>query len=398
MTDNPTISSFIKTWFEHIRVLSVEIGARGSTTLGERKAAKYCFSVLLKLRLNPKLESFSSARSIFHPHLIASLGMLAAFGIYPLGGRIFAGISALLSIIILVSELQELGFYDNLLRRMVPKGMSQNVLAMVPSEGEHVQDLILIGHMDTQRTPLIFSTYRMVEAYKKFTTAAFVTFAIQSLLYFLGVFIQLNWIWFATIPTAICALLLAAICIEAENSPFTAGANDNASAVGLVLTLAEQIAKKPLKHTRLICVCTGCEEVQHYGAIHFFQNHRAELLRPKALVFELLGCAGPGWLMREGIVVPFYSDPDLVKLVQELSTQHPEWGAYPVNISGGNSELADCVRYRVPALTLFGLTRNGQAPHWHQPGDTIDKINLSVLENTRLLTWEMILELDRRAE
>lgn len=54
-----------------------------------------------------------------------------------------------------------------------------------------------------------------------------------------------------------------ALCIEADRTPFTAGANDNASAVGLVLTLAEALVKQPLQHTRVWLACTGCEEVQH---------------------------------------------------------------------------------------------------------------------------------------
>ena len=71
------------------------------------------------------------------------------------------------------------------------------------------------------------------------------------------------------------AVILAAICIEADSTPFTAGANDNATAAGMVLTLAEQFRKKPLEHTRVWAVCTGCEEVQHYGMIDFYRRHLA---------------------------------------------------------------------------------------------------------------------------
>jgi len=396
MKQNPA-NSFLQTWLGHIHALSVEIGPRGSTTEGERKGAEYCRSVFLRLGLNPVLETFISARSIFHPHLIGSLAMLAAFALYPQNqGRWWvSALAACVSIAALVSELQELGFQDNLLRRMVPREQSQNVFTVIPPSDEHRQDLLLIGHIDTQRTPLIFRSYRMVELYKSFTTIAFVTFAVQSVLYVFGAIYQWGWIWYATFPTALSALLLAAICIEAERTPFTSGANDNASSVGLVLSMAEQISKTPLKHTRLFCVCTGCEEVQHYGAIDFFKRHRSEMKYPQALVFELLGCAGPGWLTREGIIVPFYSDPVLVGLAEQLSIRNPQWGAYPVQINGGNTEMADCVRFKVPAITLFGLTRKGEAPFWHQAGDTFDRMDPLVMENTRALTWALIESLDQ---
>lgn len=393
MTNQPG-KPIIQTWLEHIRVLSEDIGPRGSTTKGEREGAIYCLSAFHNIGLKPVLETFTSARSIFHPHLMSSLVMLAAFIIYPFGGRAVTGLAALLTILMLASELLELGFRDNLLRRIVPKGQSQNVYAVIPPSGEHCQDLVLIGHIDSQRTPFIFRSPGMVKVYQNFTTVAFVFFTAQTLLYSLGTFFRWGWVWYATIPTAICALLLAAICIEADLSPFTRGANDNASAVGLVLTLAEQFAAAPLQHTRVYCVCTGCEEVNHYGAADFFKRHRDEMVDPHGLVFELVGCAGPGWLTQEGIVIPFHSDSGLVRLVIELSAQHPQWGAYPVQIKGGNSELVDCIRAHIPAITLFGLKRDGEAPYWHQKADTFDKMEPSVMENTYALTWAMIQRID----
>jgi hypothetical protein len=390
MPSNP----IIRTWLEHIRVLSVEIGPRGSTTEGERRGAEYCRRTFDRLGLQHSVEPFTSARSIFTPHLIGSLLMLAAFAMYPLGGGITAALAALLSLVVLVSELQELGFQNNLFRLVVPKGPSQNVVALIPSSGEHRRDLVLIGHIDTQRTPLIFRTSRLVEAYKAFTTIAFAGFAIQVILFAFGAFTGWSWVWAACIPSALCALLLAAICVEADRSPFTAGANDNASAVGLVLALAEEFAVTPLEHTRVWCACTGCEEVQHYGAIDFFRRHRAEMKDPTGLVFELVGVSGPGWLTTEGIIVPFHSDAGLQRLAEKLAAEHPEWDAYPVKITGGNSELADCARANVPAITLFGLTRTGEAPFWHQESDTFDKIKPSVMGKTYALTRAMIDELD----
>ena len=100
-------------------------------------------------------------------------------------------------------------------------------------------------------------------AYQAFTTVAFVLFAVQVLLYILGAITLWPWVWLSSIPSAIGALLLAAMCLQADLKPFTAGANDNATAAGLILTLGEQLLEVPLKHTRVWLVCTGCEEVQH---------------------------------------------------------------------------------------------------------------------------------------
>lgn len=395
MSNPATAHPMIKKWLEHIRALAVDIGPRGPTLEGERKAARYAENQLQRLGLAPITETFQSARSIFLPHLLGSLGMLLAFIIFPLAGRLSAVIAALLSIVVLASELLELGFRDNLYRRLLPKGQSQNVHALIPPAGEVTQDLVLVGHLDSQRTPFIFRSPAHVKLYDRFTTLAFITFFAQALLYTLAVFFPWPWVWAATIPTGLCALILAAICIEADRTPFTAGANDNASAVGMVLSLAEHYHQQPLQRTRLWAVCTGCEEVQHYGMIDFYERHQGQLVNPKALVFEMLGCSGPAWLTREGIVVPFHADSGLQRLMERLAAENPRWGAYPTTISGGNTEMADALRRRIPAIALFGMTRDGVAPYWHQAADTFDKMDPAVMEKTWELTTAFIGALDQ---
>jgi hypothetical protein len=392
------MSPQVARWLEHIRTLAGVIGPRGSTTEGERRGSAYCHDVLAQLGLNPRQEPFQSARSIYHPHLIAALTMLAAYLLYPLGGRATAAIAALLSLAALASDLLELSFRDNPLRRRIPKGPSQNVVALIPPQEEHRQDLILIGHVDSHRTPLIFRSPRWVAAYTLFTTVAFIAFLAQTLLFLLGAATRWAWVWPAAAPGAVCALLLLALCLQADRTPFSPGANDNASGAGLVLALAEALRDSPLRHTRVWAVCTGCEEVQHYGAADFFARHRAEFRRPVALVFEMLGCDGPAWLVREGIVIPFRADPRLVALAEELARAHPEWGAFPARISGGNTEMADALRAGVPAITLMGIGRRGEKPYWHRIDDTPDKMNPAVMERAWAFAWAFVQALDGRAE
>lgn len=385
----------VSRWLKHVRFLSVEIGPRGSTREGERRGSEYAHREFERLKLQPVWETFKSARSIFHPHLLGSLLMLLAFALYPLAGRTTAILAAALSLLVLVSELQELSFVNNLFRLLVPKGDSQNVFAVIPPSGEHQRDLVLVGHIDSQRTPLIFRTRTWVRMYDRFTTVAFVGFILQVVLYTLGAVFAWSWIWYASIFSALCAFLLAAMCLEAESTPFTAGANDNATAVGMVLTLAEQLKKQPLSSTRVYAVVTGCEEVQHYGMIDFFRRHRHELKEPRAVIFEMLGCAGPAWTTREGIIIPFRADPALLALAERLAAAHPGWQAYASKISGGNTEMSDAVRFKVPAIPIFGLKPDGEAPYWHQRGDTFDKLDPDVMQRTWEFTLALLEQIDR---
>jgi hypothetical protein len=317
---------------------------------------------------------------------LASGLMLLAFILFPLSGWVTAVLASLLSIFVLMCELRELSFQDNPFRKIVPKGESQNVFAIIPPADEHRHDLVLVGHLDSQRTPIIFSTRQWVKIYDRFTMVVFVTFILQIIIYSLAIFFPIPWAWYASIPTALCAVLLAVMCLHAEATPFTVGANDNASAVGMVLALAEELTTQPLQHTRVFAVCTGCEEVQHYGMIDFYKRHQLELKNPTALVFEMLGCASPAWLTKEGIIVPFTADQRLVKMAESLAAENPQWDAHPAAISGGNTEMADALRVKIPAITIAGITRDGVWPYWHQLADTFDKMDPELMEKS----WNMI--------
>ena len=198
-----------------------------------------------------------------------------------------------------------------------------------------------------------------------------------------------------SVPTAAS---VANVCRRGRASAVAASRRtssiDNATAAGLVVTLAEHLRDNPLQHTRVWLACTGCEEVQHYGAIDFFARHKAQFVKPHALVFEMLGCAGPAWLTSEGIIIPFRADPKMISLAEQVARQHPDLDAYPVGIEGGNTEMADALRQGIPAITLFGITRDGVAPYWHVPGDTFDKIDPAVLNRNYAFTWHMIQALD----
>lgn len=375
-----------QTLLDHIHALAVTIGPRGATRPEERQAADYAFQHVEALGYQPEMEHFRSATTIYLPHIITALLMLIAFIIYPLFGRASAAIAAGLSLFALVSDLLELGFLPNPLRWVTPKGNSQNVFATLDPQHDYRQDLILVGHLDTHQTGKIFSSRGWVKFFQTFTTIAFAAFSAQVGFFLAGIIAQWNWLWYASIPSALAALILLAICWEADRAPFSPGANDNASAVAMVLTLAENLRNAPLNHTRVWFVLTGCEEVQHYGMIDFIKRHKQTWVDPKVLVFEMVGVAGPAWETKEGIIVPFKPDKNLVQIVETIAKQHPELGAYPTFIVGGNSEMADAHRAKLPAITFFGLTPDGHAPYWHQLADTPDKMDPNVLANTYQFT------------
>ena len=369
----------IDTWHEHIRVLAGDIGPRGSTTAGERRAAEYSAEQLSSLSYQPKTETFISARSPYQLHMMAGLLVIIAFATYPGGGRVTAVLAALITLLAVYSQTREMLFMDNPLRRLMSKGPSQNVFATLPPEGEHLSDLVLIGHLDSHHSALIFSSMKWVDAWRIYAPTAYFSFILQLLLYILGAITTWAWIWPASIFSAVCGFIMVAVCLEGEFAPYSPGANDNASGAALVLTLAKTLRDRPLKHTRVWLVLTGCEEVKHYGAIDFFERHQHELHNPAVLVFEMMGIDGPAMVSKERIVPPFNfnSDPDMMARAQQLLAQRPDLHAHPTIVNGAHTEMADALRLGIPAMTLVGVGPEGvpfgyDGPelYWHRKDDT----------------------------
>jgi Zn-dependent M28 family amino/carboxypeptidase len=192
-------------------------------------------------------------------------------------------------------------------------------------------------------------------------------------------------------------LLLIAHNRHADRTPFSPGANDNATGAGLVLTLAENLLAAPLLHTRVWLVNTGCEEVQHYGAADFYRRHQPKLRAPVAVAFEMLGCTNPAWATWEGIIIPFQADRRLVAIAEELAAKHPEWRARGKQSIGGNSEMSDALLAGIPAIALLGSAGNGETAYWHQMEDTYDKMDPEAMARAYAFVWTLIRALDVQA-
>lgn len=81
----------------------------------------------------------------------------------------------------------------------------------------------------------------------------------------------------------------------------------------------------------------------------------------------------------------------------KVNAAHPELDGYPVSVSGGNTEMADALRRGIPAIILFGLTRQNAVSYWHQVGDTVDKMDSQALEKNYTFALLFMQALDETA-
>jgi hypothetical protein len=381
----------------HVRYLAETIGPRGSTTQKEKAAAQYASQVLEQAGLKPVIETFESGRSSYSPYALFSAIFLVGVFLFWIGGRWGAIVALLLSIFAIASVLLELTFRPNPFRWLLPKGKSQNVWARIPPQEEEQEQVVLLGHLDTNRTPLLFSSNGWVKFMGIIIPLGLGSALLLTVLFVIGS-IAPRLLWpFLSLPFAVVLLVLLSLMLQADFSPYSPGANDNATGAASVLRAAEKLAKEPLIHTTVWTVLTGCEEVGCYGAESFAQAHRNELGKPIWIPLEYLGgiAADPAYILSESFLLKSPSDPNLIKLADQVANQQPELKVHSLHWGGAYTDGAIGAKHGFRILTIASFRRDGSFPEWHRTTDTVDNVDVEVLERSEKFLWSLLQGIDK---
>ena len=288
--------------------------------------------------------------------------------------------------------LLELNFQPNFLRLLIPKGKSQNVWARIPSKGNSTNKILILGHIDTHRTPWVFTSLGRIKLLRIVTTLGTISFVLSTILFFILAFFSfpaIRWLCLIFIPIYLTVLGLT---WQPDRTPFTQGANDNASGAALVLSLAQQISKSPLDNFEVWMLCTGCEEVGSYGAQKFIKQHKSELQGNYAINIDNVGGSGAGvcYTSTEGMIVPLKPSLELFNLANEICDNNPELNAYTQPFTTLNTDGTCFMINKIPTISFVGLTPEGVIPNWHQVTDTFDRVNNTSVENTEAFILKLL--------
>ena len=291
--------------------------------------------------------------------------------------------------------LLELAFHPNPFRWILPKGQSQNVWACIEPKQEVRDNVVLIGHLDSHRTPLLFAE-RWVRLLGNLVPVSMGACFLLLAAFIARIFLASPVLSYISIPLALVMLGLFVLMGQADFTPFTAGANDNATGVGVILETARKLRSEPLEHTRVWVLASGCEEVGCYGADAFAARHRAELDSPVWLSIDSVGGSGAGvaYLTDETFLLTTRSDSRLLEYAGELARMNPQLDAYPHSYKGAYTEGAIGGKHGFRVLSFVSYRRDGVLPEWHRPTDTIANIDPAVVENTLLFLQELLHRID----
>jgi hypothetical protein len=381
---------------EHITNLCREIGPRGSTTVDEKRAAEYAARVLGDCGLEPQINPFASARSAWYPFVLFAGLMLVGLLFFLGGGRIASLVALVLGAVSIASVLLELSFLPNPLRWILPRAESQNVSARIPARDAARRKMVLVGHLDTHRTPLVFSSGTWLRVFGILIPLGLLASIVLLAMFTVGVVIDFGpWRWSALLPGLFLVGILA-VSLQADLTPFTEGANDNGSGAGIVLSLAEHLAANPLGGTDAWVVLTGCEEVGCYGADAFLREHKDALSRALWLTLDTVGGEDTvlGYLTKETFLLSTHSDQGLLQIADSIATERPELKARPHRFRGAYTEGAIGRKHGLRVLTLIATRPTGAVPDWHRPTDVLERVSEEAVDRCEAFVKALLERID----
>ncbi|HVF11347.1 MAG TPA: M20/M25/M40 family metallo-hydrolase [Abditibacteriaceae bacterium] len=390
---------------QHVQYFCEAIGPRPSTGVGERLAAEYAAGVMRQLELQDvRLESFRSGRSTYRPFLLAFLAGLAGNVI---GARFSSRSSTALAMLLNGAAAwgfaREAELRSNWMRRVLPQGESQNAISIVPAREEVLRRVVIYGHLDSHRTPVFYASPSWLRAFSFLVSLGFTGLVAGT-----GVpaFRALRkvaqdtplWLRWVGGGSTLVQLIAIALTLQADTTPYTCGANDNASGAATALALAERLMQEPLQHTEVWVVNNGCEEVGAYGIAALLDAHGSTLRDAYFLDFDMVGIGRPALLTREGMLRPTFPDEELLNLAREVAARNPDLLA-PEHPGGAYTDTG-----MVTQKGFRGLTIDSQIPsahpayarmgYWHQTADTADKIERDCLARTHEFAWQLLQNID----
>lgn len=155
------------------------------------------------------------------------------------------------------------------------------------------------------------------------------------------------------------------------------GANDNASGVALLLTLAKYYAKHPLKYSILFIAFAG-EEAGLVGSQYFTDHPPIELNKIRFLTnLDLMGNG------EEGITVVNATEfPKEFKLIQEINNGNNYLAAVNSRGKAKNSDHYWFTEKGVPSFFIYTL---GQRKSYHDINDVSSTLPLNKINDLKLL-------------
>jgi Zn-dependent M28 family amino/carboxypeptidase len=273
-----------------------------------------------------------------------------------------------------------------------------NVAAEIKPVGEPARRVVICAHLDTHRTPRFFSSPAWLRLFTYLVGGALVSMAAGFILFALAAVLEWGWMRWGGLPLGSLQAFALAMVASADRTPFTPGANDNASGVAVALALAGRLQSEPLSGTAVTILFTDCEETGAHGAAAYLEKHRAELDQAVFIALDQVGAGAVKYLAADGLLFKHRTHPRALALARAAAQKLPQVAA--LEMAGlAYTDALPFTKAGLAALTLCCVPRRDPAAgtHWHQVSDTLEFIERSALADITAFTWQVLQEIDQPA-
>jgi hypothetical protein len=172
-------------------------------------------------------------------------------------------------------------------------------------------------------------------------------------------------------------LLGMATFADIARSPVTPGANDNLSAVALLVALALRVQAEPLEGLRLLLVSCGAEEVLQGGIYGFAARHFPTLPQDRTWFLNIDSVGSPHLILVEGegtVIMEDYPQPEFRELIARVAAGMGTSLRRGMRARSSTDAVIPS-RAAYPTATLSSLNRHKAITNYHLMSDTPENLN-----------------------
>jgi hypothetical protein len=179
----------------------------------------------------------------------------------------------------------------------------------------------------------------------------------------------------------------AAALADIARSPIVPGANDNLSAVAVLVSLAERLRERPIAGLRVVLVSLGAEEVCQGGIHGFGARHFPGLEAERTWFLNVETVGSPHLVLMEGegtVVMEEYRDPPFRDLIARVA----EEAAVPLRRGMRWRNSTDAVipnRAGYATATLASMNRFKALSNYHLMSDTPENLDYGTVGQAAVL-------------
>jgi hypothetical protein len=182
---------------------------------------------------------------------------------------------------------------------------------------------------------------------------------------------------------------------DVARSPIVPGANDNLSAVAVLVALAERLRAEPIEGLEVLLASCGAEEVIQGGIYGFARRHFPSLDRERTWFLNLETVGSPNLILLEGegaIVMEDYHD----RSFRDLVARAADGAGASVRRGMRARTSTDAVipsRAGYPTTTLGSMDRYKALSNYHKLSDTPQNIDYRTVRQALVVTEAVAREL-----